>query len=159
MRAWLWCTSELWKSIFKLSEICTFFQIMSWHLTNSLILYLFPNYEQFIGIWLNRSVILIFSTASSGLNSIAAVCLEDILKKIKPDVSDQFSTVFSKVIGEYYLIHSVFPTLDWGWEIFFGISRGRGGMKNFQRQGRNFLGGESNFSGSGRGELKIVTQK
>ena len=23
-------------------------------------------------------------------------------------------------------------------------------MKNFQRQGRNFLGGESNFSGSGR---------
>ena len=29
-------------------------------------------------------------------------------------------------------------------------------MKNFQRQGRNFLGGESNFSGSGReGNLKL----
>ena len=41
----------------------------------------------------------------------------------------------------------------------FGIFRGRRGMKNFQRQGRNFLGvGESKFSGSGRGELKIATQ-
>ena len=32
-------------------------------------------------------------------------------------------------------------------------------MENFQRQGRNFLGGGSNSSASGRGELKIVSQK
>ena len=41
--------------------------------------------------------------------------------------------------------HSVFPPLDLGWERNFGIFRGRGGMKNFQRQGRNFLGGSQIF--------------
>ena len=32
-------------------------------------------------------------------------------------------------------------------------------MENFERQGRNFFRGESNFSGSGKGELIIATQK
>ena len=55
---------------------------------------------------------------------------------------------------------SVFPTLNSGWERNFGIFRGReGGIENFEKQGKYILGGESNFSGSGKGELIIATQK
>jgi len=39
------------------------------------------------------------STASSGLNSMAAVALEDVIKKVKPDINDQLSTIYSKVIA------------------------------------------------------------
>ncbi|XP_047134218.1 sodium-coupled monocarboxylate transporter 1 isoform X1 [Hydra vulgaris] len=39
------------------------------------------------------------STASSGLNSMAAVALEDIVKKIKPGISEQASTMASKTIA------------------------------------------------------------
>ncbi|XP_047135309.2 sodium-coupled monocarboxylate transporter 1 isoform X1 [Hydra vulgaris] len=39
------------------------------------------------------------STASSGLNSMAAVALEDIVKKIKPGISEHVSTIVSKVIA------------------------------------------------------------
>ena len=39
------------------------------------------------------------STASSGMNSIAAIVLEDIVKKVKPDITDKTSTLVSKVIA------------------------------------------------------------
>ena len=39
------------------------------------------------------------STASSGMNSIAAIALEDIVKKIKPDINDKTSTLVSKIIA------------------------------------------------------------
>ena len=42
-------------------------------------------------------------------------------------------------------------TLDWEWERNFGIFRGREGMENFQRQGRNFLGGRIKFFCIGQG--------
>ena len=48
------------------------------------------------------------------------------------------------------LFHSVFPTLDWGWERNIRIFRGRRGMQNFQRQGRNILGGNQIFLDRGR---------
>nr|XP_047140274.1 sodium-coupled monocarboxylate transporter 2-like isoform X2 [Hydra vulgaris] len=38
------------------------------------------------------------SSASSGINSMAAVVLEDIVKKIKPNISNKASTVVSKTI-------------------------------------------------------------
>lgn len=39
------------------------------------------------------------SSASSGLNSMAAVALEDIVKKVKPELSDATATKFSKLIA------------------------------------------------------------
>lgn len=39
------------------------------------------------------------STASSGMNSISAVMLEDIVKKIKPDMNDASATLVSKIIA------------------------------------------------------------
>jgi len=39
------------------------------------------------------------STASSGLNSIAAVTLQDIVKRVHPDLSDARATIISKVIA------------------------------------------------------------
>ncbi|XP_066913221.1 sodium-coupled monocarboxylate transporter 1-like isoform X2 [Clytia hemisphaerica] len=39
------------------------------------------------------------STASSGLNSIAAVLLEDVVKKVKPDINDAAATRMSKIIA------------------------------------------------------------
>ena len=54
-----------------------------------------------------------------------------------------------------YIIVSFPPWIEGGKEIF--ELRGRG-VENFERQGRNFLGGY-NFSVSGKGELIIATQK
>ena len=48
------------------------------------------------------------STASSGLNSMAAVALEDIVKKIKSDISDSVSTKVSKLIGILVFISHLF---------------------------------------------------
>lgn len=31
---------------------------------------------------------------------MAAVALEDVIKKVKPDINDQLSTIYSKVIGK-----------------------------------------------------------
>jgi len=39
------------------------------------------------------------STCSSGLNSMAAVALEDVIKKVKPDITDKRSTILSKCIA------------------------------------------------------------
>ena len=44
---------------------------------------------------------VINSTASSGLNSIAAVTLQDIVKRVHPDLSDAWATKISKIIGIY----------------------------------------------------------
>ena len=41
-----------------------------------------------------------YSTASSGLNSLSAVVLEDIVKKIAPQTGDRQATLVSKVIGK-----------------------------------------------------------
>ena len=44
---------------------------------------------------------MFLSTASSGLNSLAAVTLEDIVKKIHPNITEQKATMVSKLIGEF----------------------------------------------------------
>ena len=46
-------------------------------------------------------VFLLFpsSTLSSGLNSLAAVTLEDIVKRIKPDIRDGTATLVTKFAG------------------------------------------------------------
>ena len=43
---------------------------------------------------------LSFSTVSSGLNSLAAVVLEDIIRPVKP-MSEKIATNVSKLIGMY----------------------------------------------------------
>ena len=53
------------------------------------------------------SLSFLISTASSGLNSMAAVALEDIVKKIKPDISDATSTKVSKLIGIYFQLNVI----------------------------------------------------
>ena len=44
---------------------------------------------------------LFSSTISSGINSLTAIVLEDVIKKIKNDIPDSKATFFSKIIGEY----------------------------------------------------------
>lgn len=47
------------------------------------------------------SYFLYFSTVSSGVNSLAAVTLEDIVKSyIKPDISEKWATRLAKILGE-----------------------------------------------------------
>ena len=64
-------------------------------------------YSTFIWIWLFHFSLFQFifpilnSTASSGLNSIAAVTLEDIVKRVHPGLSDERATKISKIIGIY----------------------------------------------------------
>ena len=49
----------------------------------------------------------LFSTASSGMNSVAAVFLEDIVKKLKPDITDTQATWVSKGTGKnHWEIHT-----------------------------------------------------
>ena len=78
--------------------------------------------------------------------------------------TSDFGFIISAVLLQGYFfwsgqcLHSVFLTLDWGWERNFGIFRGRGNRK-FSEAGEEFLWEGSNFSGSGRRELKIETQK
>ena len=55
------------------------------------------------------------STASSGLNSIAAVTLQDIVRRVHPDISDVWATKISKIIGNsnystisFHFFHIVF---------------------------------------------------
>jgi len=42
------------------------------------------------------------STASSGLNSLAAVTLEDIIKRINPTLSDRMASIWTKVCSCFY---------------------------------------------------------
>ena len=56
-------------------------------------------------------------------------------------------------------LYSVFPTLDSGWERNFRIFRGMGAMENFEKQGRNVVGGIKFFWIRQGGNFIIVTQK
>ena len=48
------------------------------------------------------SILLFSSTASSALNAIALVCLEDIVKKRKKDITDNDAAKVCKIICEYF---------------------------------------------------------
>ena len=43
----------------------------------------------------------IFSTASSGLNAMSAIVLEDIFKRKYPDMKDKTATRISQAVGNY----------------------------------------------------------
>ena len=53
-------------------------------------------------IWeINRGSVICFnSTASSALNAMALVCLEDIVKKKVPDITDSDAAKLCKIIGK-----------------------------------------------------------
>ena len=52
-----------------------------------------------------------------------------------------------------------FPPWVQGGNESFELSEAGGAMENFERQGRNFLGGNQHFLDQARGKLIIVMQK
>ena len=60
----------------------------------------FPQHNSFK--MANSTRLLFSSTASSGLNSLTAVALEDIVKRKYPNISDQRAITVSKFIGEFF---------------------------------------------------------
>ena len=52
----------------------------------------------------NQCIMSFISTVSSGINSLTAIILEDVIKKIKADIPDSNATTLMKIIGKFFIL-------------------------------------------------------